>query len=340
MAPTRRAHPIYLFAKDPQDTERQLSPTTGNKERKCMVCWENLDDKTAPMPCGHFWCASCIVQAFTSIRNESQWPVKCSSSFSSRCGISFDTAKPFLQDEEIQRLTPLIEEFNTPSLSRTYCSNIRCGIFVPRIEAKDRIAHCRACRTNTCSDCNGPAHGTDLCPLPDQNEQDVLSLSHNNKWQRCTRCGQMCEKAGGCSQMTCLCGYNFCYYCAKHSLSCVCGSEHDQFWGLEPREHTPVSNDRATVYRQDNFQREFANFTSRRARVRTGLEPEALYEQRERYEAIRFEEMARRVRVNRTARLTRIERDLAERKHRQEPCSIRHRLGREIKQLCDRIFGL
>jgi hypothetical protein len=122
---------------------------------KCRVCWDTLDEEIAPMPCGHYWCGSCITKAFASVKNESQWPVVCIGWTS--CSIPFDTAKAFLGHEEIRRLVPLIEEFDAPALGRTYCSNVRCGIFIPRREAKDRIAHCQACQTDTCSDCKGPA---------------------------------------------------------------------------------------------------------------------------------------------------------------------------------------
>lgn len=170
---------------------------------KCTACWTELNESTTSMPCGHYWCSSCIVRRFTKIHNQTEWPVRC---HHTSCIISLDTAKPFLRDEDIQRLTSLIEELETAVMDRVYCSNTKCSTFIPRKDTENRIAHCEVCQTNTCSDCKGAAHESDDCPLPDQTEQKVLIKSHKEKWQRCTRCGQMCERISGCSRIECLCG--------------------------------------------------------------------------------------------------------------------------------------
>ncbi|KAG8941677.1 hypothetical protein FRC03_004218 [Tulasnella sp. 419] len=52
--------------------------------------------------------------------------------------------------------------------------------------------------------------------------QALLELIKDNAWQICSRCGQGIEKASGCSHMTCLCGYQFCYKCGSQYLNgCV-----------------------------------------------------------------------------------------------------------------------
>lgn len=98
-----------------------LAPFTATEDEKprCRICWEGLEEKPSAMPCGHYWCASCVRQACKSVRNESQWPIRCSKIFGSSCHISFNAAKPFLPHKEIQRLTPLIEEFESPKLGRS-----------------------------------------------------------------------------------------------------------------------------------------------------------------------------------------------------------------------------
>lgn len=224
-------------------------------------------------------------------------------------------------------------------MGRTYCSNVRCGIFVPRREAKDRTAHCQACQTDTCSDCNGPAHEADTCPLPDQNEQSLLKPSHNNKWQRCTRCGQMCEKSAGCRRIQCLCGYKFCYRCAgKPYFSCECVDDFGYPIITERIERKTVPDDGKISDRQDGFHREFTRFTTRRARARTSTEPQTPYTPGSRLEGIPGEAMTR-MAVERDQ----MERDQAERAHqlRQEQSRSKTcRLRRVLKQVCDRLCGL
>lgn len=314
-----------------------ITPTEIEKPR-CRICWEELDAETAPMPCGHRWCRSCVVRACKGVRNESQWPIRCSSHFGTSCYISFDTVKPFLPHSEIQRLAPLIEEFESPKLGRTYCSNRRCGIFVPRGKAQDRIAHCQACQTNTCSDCKGPAHETDNCPLPDHSEQRILMLSHDKDWKRCTQCGQMCEKSDGCSHMTCLCGYHFCYRCAGSYPNCDCEAEYYRRHDVARGRKTTVSGSESVDQRQARLQKDFIKFTTRRARKRTGTEPETLHEQIQRPQGS-LQLMLRRMRQQDVGRTAQIRRDQEERARQQQSSSNTGRHLREFLGLRGRLRG-
>lgn len=316
-------------------------PLTAIKEGKprCRICWEGLENEPSPMPCGHFWCASCVVQAYNSIRNESQWPIRCSKVFGYSCYISFDAAIPSLPDKEIQRLTPLIEEFDSPKLGRTYCSNRRCGIFVPRKEAQDRIAHCQACQTNTCSDCKGLAHQTDDCPLPDHSEQQILMLSHDKDWQRCTQCGQMCEKSGGCSRMTCLCGYHFCYRCAGPYPNCNCEVEHNQRHDEARGEQTATSSGELVDQRQARLQKDFVKFTTRRARNRTRVELKTPYPEILAPAEVSLQSMLRRSQQDHTARLAQTRRDQAERARQQQSSFMTNRHLRSLMGLRNNFRG-
>lgn len=335
MAPTYRYHSTTsvdigsidpMFTSFSQDSCPGPRTATETEKPRCRICWEELYEATTPMPCGHYWCAACVRQACNGVRNESQWPIRCSKIFGSSCCIPFDAAKPFLPDKEIQRLTPLIEEFDSPKLGRTYCSNRRCGIFVPRREAQDRIAHCQACQTNTCSDCKGPAHETEDCPLPDHSEQRILMLSHDKNWQRCTQCGQMCEKSDGCSHMTCLCGYHFCYRCAGPYANCDCVPEHYVRRDVARGKQTTPSGNELVDQRQARLQKDFSKFTTRRARTRKGIEPETPYEQIPRPGEGSLQSALRRFQHHAT-RTAQIRNDQAERAHQHESRHLREFLG-------------
>jgi len=323
-----------------RDSDLELLTATEEEKPRCRICWEELVGTPSPMPCGHHWCTPCIVKACHNVRNESQWPIACSRYFASSCFLTFDTAKPFLSNEEIQRLASLIEEFESPKLGRTYCSNRRCGIFVPRREAKDRIAHCQACQTKTCSDCKGSAHKADICPLPDHSEQRILMLSHKEKWQRCTQCGQMCEKSDGCSHMTCLCGYDFCYRCAGPYSECNCEIEHDRRLAMERANPTTVSGNEVISGRQDGFQQEFADFTTRRASRRTGTEPEISREQIPRRREVSLLLMLRRLQQDHVEQTAQVRRDqAAERARQQQSISNQGRNFRGFRQFRERFLG-
>lgn len=295
------------------------------------------------MPCGHFWCSSCIVRRFTRIRNQTEWPVRC---HPTSCVISLETAKSFLQDEDIRRLTPLIEEFETAVMDRVYCSNTKCSTFIARRDTESRIAHCEACQTDTCSDCKGTAHESDECPLPNQDEQKALITSYNERWQRCTRCGQMCERVSGCSSIACLCGYRFCYHCAGPIYSCNGCPEIEYGPGpLVRAERKQRKKAERTSRRQNDFQKEFVAFTTRRARARTNngrvtTGPETAYRQRQRLEDENFAVMMDQIHRRLDAERAQMERNRAERARREQPSSLAQRIGRKIRRLCGRVFGL
>jgi hypothetical protein len=41
-------------------------------------------------------------------------------------------------------------------------------------------------------------------------------------WQVCGNCSSLVELEQGCNHMTCRCGYEFCYVCARHWKQCEC----------------------------------------------------------------------------------------------------------------------
>lgn len=337
-------HPRYHLLL-PTPTTKRATTVQGNKpeQPKCTACWTELDQSTMPMPCGHCWCSLCIVRRFTKIRNQTEWPVRC---HHTNCIITLETAKPFLLDADIQRLTPLIAEFETAVMDRVYCSNTKCSIFVARRDNESRVTHCEACQTNTCSDCKGAAHESDDCPLPDKDEQKALITSHKEGWQRCTRCGQMCERVSGCSSIACPCGYNFCYHCAGPIYSCDGCPEIDNDPGLTTRaERRQRKKAKRTSRRQNDFQKEFAAFTTRRARARTNdgrvaTGPETPYQQRQRLEDENFAVMMEQIHRRLDAERAQMERNRAERARREQSSSIAQRIARKIQRLCGRVFGL
>ncbi|CAD0101060.1 unnamed protein product [Aureobasidium mustum] len=342
-------NPRYIFLSDQQQNRsKKLTATVQEKkpaQPKCTACWTELDESTTPMPCGHYWCSSCIVRRFTKIRNQTDWPVRCHQTVLTDCTISLDTAKPFLQDEDIRRLIPLIEELETPVMDRVYCSNNRCGIFIARRDTQDRIARCEACQTDTCSTCKGAAHESDNCPLPNQDEQKVLITSHKEGWKRCTGCGQMCERILGCSRIACLCGYRFCYHCAGPINACNGCPEIEYGDGrlnrMERRQRKraqPVSSSKT------DFKNDFTAFTTRRARARTNgrvpRRPETSYQQQQRLEDANFAVMMAEIHQRQDAERAQLERFRAERARRKQQTSIGQKIGRKIQRLCGRVFGL
>ena len=230
-------------------------------------------------------------------------------------------------------------------MDRVYCSNTRCGILIARRDTQDRIAHCEACQTDTCSDCKGAAHESDDCPLPDQDEQKVLITSHKEGWKRCTGCGQMCERVFGCSRIACLCGYRFCYHCAGPINACNgCPETEYVDARLDYMERRQRKMAQLASSSRTDFKNDFAAFTTRRARARTNGESpmgsETLYQQQQRLEDANFAVMMEQIHQRQDAERVQLERVRAERARHKQPSSIAQKIGRKIQRLCGRVFGL
>ncbi|KEQ95199.1 hypothetical protein AUEXF2481DRAFT_40468 [Aureobasidium subglaciale EXF-2481] len=206
--------------------------STPFEARRCIICYEDIGSDIASLSCGHSWCIPCIMERFSSIQNQSSWPVRCCAGYV----ISFDFAKLYLSKREIQRLTPLIEELEMPYARRTYCSNSRCSAHLPQTLNKLRNLTCHDCGTITCVVCKAVAHDTSTCPPPDASMQELLCLSHEKQWQRCGGCRQMIERDGGCSHMTCRCGYDFCFQCGGQIGSCRCARFENAYTGMMVRD--------------------------------------------------------------------------------------------------------
>jgi hypothetical protein len=104
-----------------------------------------------------------------------------------------------LSDEELRKFREAEIEFNTAD--RTYCSNVRCGKFIPLTNISSGGAICGRCGSTTCTMCSSPYHEDEECPA-DPTLQANLSLAHAQGWQRCYSCRAMVEPDHGCNYMT------------------------------------------------------------------------------------------------------------------------------------------
>ena len=153
----------------------------------------------------------------------------------------------------------------------------------------------------------------------------------------------MYEKSAGCRRIQCLCGYKFCYRCAGPYFSCQCADNYNQQLDTGSGDQITASEKEMTSDRQDDFRMEFTRFTTRRARARTGTEPQTPYTPGYRLEGIPGEDMMRMAVERDQMERDQMERDQAERVHqlRQEQSRLKtRRLRRVLKQVCDRLCRL
>lgn len=114
-----------------------------------------------------------------------------------------------------------MHEFRTPTVSRAYCPNPTCSIFIGSSAGVSEEMKCPTCGTPVCPTCKQVAHPGDNCQ---ENTAilEVRALARSEHWQTCPGCMAIVELQQGCYHMTCRCRTEFCYLCAEIWKRCSC----------------------------------------------------------------------------------------------------------------------
>ncbi|KFK22880.1 hypothetical protein AALP_AAs64569U000200 [Arabis alpina] len=120
-----------------------------------------------------------------------------------------------------------VKEDSIPATERIYCPYPNCSTLMSKadlpVAAEADQANVRACVKCSglfCIDCKVPSHrdlsGAEykkLRPEPLVDDSKLKFLAKDKNWRQCVKCRHMIELSQGCNQMTCRCGYEFCYKC-------------------------------------------------------------------------------------------------------------------------------
>ncbi|KAH7335137.1 hypothetical protein B0J17DRAFT_668835 [Rhizoctonia solani] len=200
-------------------TEKNIPPILGYLLEdlvECVVCKESTTE-AYEAPCGCLYDRNCVVELFTkTTTDESLFPPKCCNQ-----PIPFEKIRALLSPASIQTFEKKNEEFSTPN--RLYCTNETCSNFLGSASSVERDKSdviCDKCSTSTCSFCKNESHAAHVPCKSDTATQQVLTLGTQNGWMACPECHHLVEKDGGCNDMVCRCGYEFCYACGVEWGSC------------------------------------------------------------------------------------------------------------------------
>ena len=190
---------------------------------QCLICCEPTNSSSSlRLPtCSHIWCYACIFQRFSAaIDNETNYPVVC-------CNLQTPVQLSPAVDTIIGRhMTSLFlakkTEYETQD--KTYCHLPTCSTFINPTTIRNRLAKCKTCTTETCSDCKKPYHGT---TTPCNNEAETgdekfKAWCEDKKASRCPKCQRVVERMSGCNHIKCICRQEFCYNCGKGWRPRVC----------------------------------------------------------------------------------------------------------------------
>jgi len=145
-----------------------------------------------------------------------QYPIKCPYA---SCGsvIELVSLGQFLTGEELVPLLDLAFLYYTLNDENEIIRCPRqCGFAV----SWDRDSPCRdftclLCDERFCSGCFKEAHDHNCEPIP-------------NSFKRCKMCSNLIERYEGCNNVTCRCGYQFCWKC-NSPKGCKCSPGHGYY---------------------------------------------------------------------------------------------------------------
>lgn len=108
---------------------------------------------------------------------------------------------------------PTITDYTADDVVR--CKNARCG-HMPFIRARRECGVTAAAAWDTCPMCE-PAPGPAFLRWG-----TVVAPTDPERLPRCDNCARPFEFRGGCSHMTCVCGYEFCLVCGGQDVGYLC----------------------------------------------------------------------------------------------------------------------
>jgi len=193
---------------DEPDDESQAGPSVAyanrqarafdkfHDEHQCAVCFEEYRITSMfSLSCGDWYCVDCLKTLFlNATTDETLFPPRCC-----RQLIPLEYIQRELSINELRAFRDSEIEFSTHD--RTYCSNLRCGKFIPPVDIAGDRAECPRCFDITCTACKAAFHEGNDCPA-DLALQATISLAHAQGWQRCYACRAMVELDYGCNHMT------------------------------------------------------------------------------------------------------------------------------------------
>lgn len=190
--PTATRNAMTL-AKTPKEKKDEY--TEG--EVQCAFCNDLFPvDDSLELRCSHDYCSDCVKQMMLGAsEQESNYRLRCCDH-----AIPLDKASSVLNETEVEAYQDAEVEY--ASKDRVYCSNPRCGKFVPHT-AYDEGGDgglCTKCNQITCVKCKAKSHDGECSE--DNSMQETLALLKKKGGQRCPNCKTAIEKTHGCNHMT------------------------------------------------------------------------------------------------------------------------------------------
>ncbi|KJP85223.1 hypothetical protein AK88_05150 [Plasmodium fragile] len=205
---------------------KQMTQTETGTKYTCPILLNEYDLKdTYALKCGHRYSKECWKGYLqTAINNDFDEDIINKKCMEPECkelimredwkNISDTNNDLFAQYQNI-----LVKIFikNNPSLKK--CPYDKCPYVIESVMLPDNGVICR-CGYNFCFNCKEEFHRPVSCAIIKQWNDLLTKGEHNVKWihshtKQCTNCAKSIEKASGCMNVKCICGFSFCWLCLQ-----------------------------------------------------------------------------------------------------------------------------
>lgn len=167
--------------------------------RSLLVC-VSCDEDEGPeglrrISCNCHYCRACLILFIESrMKDIFNWPPRCHRQIINEEDVIWIGADDLLERyHEVYRLQ------QNPS----YCYEPRCSeplVLGDAVEGSNAVA-CRKCARVTCMRCRTAHHPGRLECSPPELDPKLQEVVQKERWQKCSRCGRVFEKNGGCNHM-------------------------------------------------------------------------------------------------------------------------------------------
>ncbi|XP_031499694.1 E3 ubiquitin-protein ligase RSL1-like isoform X2 [Nymphaea colorata] len=207
-------------------TASKISPTVRPPKFLCNICMERkpLNRSFRPDCCTHLFCSDCVVVHIATKIRENVCTIRCMESGCTSV-IELKSCLGILTAEVSDRWAALLSESLIQPADKYYCPFKDCSALLWNDTAEKQAikeAECPHCHRLFCAQCKVGWHaGIDcreyrrMVSWERSDDAVMKNLANTKKWRRCSKCQVYVEKISGCLQITCRCGFIFCYNCGS-----------------------------------------------------------------------------------------------------------------------------
>lgn len=182
------------------------------------------------LPCQHWYCVECLEEYIKASFGSGELgeQLRCPM-FNSGCNevIGEKVAKVCAGQEMLDKLKELRERRQLErNPNARWCIVPDCGACTLHSPSSGRKVICKSCKNASCFRCRKKWHALGSCnfeePSLDQWEQEQRQKGKVIK--SCPKCRRLTERASGCLNITCVCGYRYCWVCLRpYPCPSACG---------------------------------------------------------------------------------------------------------------------